>query len=401
MNTIHSICIITYAFPYDGIPLQPFVEQLVNTFVDMGLRCDVVVPRSITNSIVRKIKLPSKAYRAVTQKRNPYNVYFPRYFSISTAGGPFGGFFEWFNWNAFTRAAKRAVHTRQIEPDAFYGHFFNPSGLTSAVLSAMYDKPYYVACGENSFASLDKMGPAWVKGKLKGIAGVVAVSGNNKKELVSRGYVSGEKVEVFVNAIDTDLFYPRDKAEMRKKYQIGEDVFIVCFVGRFLEVKGPRRLAAALDQIDEVYSVFLGTDAEYPSCKNILFCGSVPHSQVPEYLSLADVFVLPTLAEGCCNAIIEAMACGLPVISSDLPFNDDILDGDCSIRIDTRDVEAIREAIVRLRDDKALRQSMASAALKKVESLSLSRRAERILQFMEGQVNDGKSIGHNAGVQLR
>ena len=92
-------------------------------------------------------------------------------------------------------------------------------------------------------------------------------------------------------------------------------------------------------------SIFIGSGEQTPEIDGILFCGKLPHDQIVHYLNAADVFVLPTLAEGCSNAIIEAMACGLPIISSDLPFNDDILDAENSIRVNSLDVESIAEAI--------------------------------------------------------
>ena len=384
MKSIKKICVIVNAYPYNGIAMQPFVEQLVSTFIDMGIHCDVVVPRSLIHSLVRKLPLPPEEYRAVTKKNNSYQVYFPRCLSISAIGGALGGIFEKINCMSFIRAAKRTVKKHSIDPDIFYGHFFNPSGLTAAKLSAIYNKPYFVACGENYLTSLEKMGSNWVKNKLKNISGVVAVSSNNKNELIKLGYVREEKIGVFINSIDSNMFYPRDKLEMRQKYNFDKDAFIVCFVGRFADVKGPKRLSAALDQIDEVNSIFLGSGSNYPDCGNMLYCGAVSHDQVPEYLSLSDVFVLPTLAEGCCNAIIEAMACGLPVISSNLPFNDDILDDACSIRVDPADIDAIRDAILYMRDNKDGRRKMAAAALAKAGGLSIGKRAENILRFIGG-----------------
>ena len=388
MGSIKKICVIVNAYPYNGIAMQPFVEQLVVTLIDSGVNCDVIVPRSITQNIIRKIPLPPRIYQAVTPKNNKYQVYFPRRVSISSIGGALGGIFEKINYMSFIRAAKRAVKKHNINPDIFYGHFFNPSGLTAAKLSAVYNKPYFVACGENYLTSLDKMGSDWVKNKLKNISGVVAVSSNNKNELLKRGYVREERIGVFINSIDSDMFYPRDKSEMRQKYNFDKDAFIVCFVGRFVDVKGPKRLSAALDQIDGVNSVFLGSGSNCPDCGNMLYCGAVSHDQVPEYLSLSDVFVLPTLAEGCCNAIIEAMACGLPVISSNLPFNDDILDEACSIRVDPTDIDAIRDAILYLRDNKDDCRKMAAAALAKAGGLSIGKRAENILRFIGGIVEN-------------
>ena len=385
----NHICVITNSYPFGDISLQPFVEQLVITLIDMGVHCDVIAPRSVTNSIIRKIPLPPKVYQATTHGGKAYTVYFPRHITLSSTGKIFGALLERLNLQFFTRAAKKAVKRNNIVPDLFYGHFFNPGGLAAADIAFVYNKPYFVACGENYFDSLDKMGREWVRNKLKSMSGVVSVSSNNKRELVKRGYANEESIEVFINSVNQEVFYPRDKAEMRKKYGFDEDAFIVCFVGRFLEVKGSKRLASALDQLDDVYSIFLGTDSEYPTCKNMLYCGAVPHSQVPEYLSLSDAFVLPTLAEGCCNAIIEAMACGLPVISSDLPFNDDILDDDCSLRIDPTDVGAIRDAIILLRDNYEIRNKMTIAAISKVKDLNIEKRADNILRFLSKRLRKG------------
>jgi glycosyltransferase involved in cell wall biosynthesis len=99
-------------------------------------------------------------------------------------------------------------------------------------------------------------------------------------------------------------------------------------------------------------------------------------------LSACDVFVLPTLIEGSCNALVEAMACGLPIVSSTGEFNDDVLDERMSIRIDPLDVAAIRAAIVRLRDDPGLRARMAAEALRRSQLFDVDDRARRMLAFM-------------------
>ena len=60
---------------------------------------------------------------------------------------------------------------------------------------------------------------------------------------------------------------------------------------------------------------------------NILYCGKLQHECIPELLCAADFFILPTKAEGCCNAIIAAMACGLPILCSDVCDNPSIVKG--------------------------------------------------------------------------
>ena len=92
--------------------------------------------------------------------------------------------------------------------------------------------------------------------------------------------------------------------------------------------------------------------------------------------------MLPTLAEGCCNAIVEAMSCGLPIISSNLSFNWDVLDDNNSIMVDPNDVNAIAKAIEQLRDDKELRSRMAASSLEKAKSLTIDQRARGIIDFL-------------------
>jgi glycosyltransferase involved in cell wall biosynthesis len=102
------------------------------------------------------------------------------------------------------------------------------------------------------------------------------------------------------------------------------------------------------------------------------------------WLSAADVFVLPTLKEGCSNSVLEALFCGLPIVSSDLPFNHTILDDQVAILADPYDVRAITQAIVSLIDSPERRQEMGEAALRKSKSFRLADRASNVLAFLQG-----------------
>ena len=114
----------------------------------------------------------------------------------------------------------------------------------------------------------------------------------------------------------------------------------------------------------------------------------MPHREISKYLNAADVFVLPTLHEGCCNAIIEAMACGLPIISSNKSFNWDILDESNSLLIDPLNENEIFEAIKTLKVNKNQRMKLSQGALNKAKSLRIEERAKNILCFMEQKINE-------------
>ena len=129
--------------------------------------------------------------------------------------------------------------------------------------------------------------------------------------------------------------------------------------------------------------IFIGKGQEETDCKGIIFKGALPHDEIPRYLNCADAFVLPTLAEGCCNAVIEAMACGLPIISSDMEFNWDVLNADNSIMVDPENVDEIANAIAELRDNSEIRKEMSKVALHTAANLTIRIRAEKIAEFME------------------
>ena len=122
-----------------------------------------------------------------------------------------------------------------------------------------------------------------------------------------------------------------------------------------------------------------------PTCKNILHTGRVLNSEMCDYLNAADVFVLPTLAEGCCNAIVEAVTCGVPVISSDRSFNYDVLDGTNSVLIDPLSEDEIYEAIKQLKQDPARREQLAAGCLERAKDLSLENRVDKILAFIQSK----------------
>ena len=85
----------------------------------------------------------------------------------------------------------------------------------------------------------------------------------------------------------------------------------------------------------------------------------------------------------CCNAILEAMACGLPIISSNLSFNDDILNEDYSIRVNPDSIEEIANAIQILYENPVKRLEMGKRALEASEKFRIENRARVIISYIQ------------------
>lgn len=362
--------------------LNVFFRNLIYQFADMGIKCTVIDPVSITKYKLHVREIPFRRIET-TKNGSNVNVISPRFVSFSSKKI---GNIDTHVWtvNSYRKAAIRQVEKLHLSFDATYGHFINIGGIPACIIGKKYNKPSFVANGESdlnpsTYNYTSKYGIA----PFRTCSGVISVSSKNKDELCALHLVDEKIIKVFPNAIDNSSFKVLDKKECRKKIGFPEDAIIVGFVGGFSERKGDKRLLEATENIDGVRVAFAGSGVEPPCGDHVVFCESVSHDEIPIFLNACDVFALPTLNEGCCNAIIEAMACGLPIISSKLPFNDDILNDNNSIRVNPNSIEEIRTAVVRLAKDKSLRDRLSSGALLSAESLRIDKRAINILEFMQ------------------
>lgn len=368
-----NICFITSRYP--GKHNQSdfaFVKQLVDAIAKQGNHCYVLAPYNFAH--YRRLSQRSEEYDV---KNGKVTVFRPAYLSLSTFHI---GSFNPTKLN-YKRALQKAFRMLPVTPDIVYGHFWS-SAYAGYEFAKSNNIPLYVATGESTIREICST-TMQLHAFRDYVSGVICVSSKNRDESIRLGLTTDEKCRVFPNAVNAELFHKRDKMMCREQLGMPQEGFIIAFVGWFNERKGSLRVAEAINRIGGVKSIFVGKGDQEPQCDGILFKGVVPHEQVPTYLGAADCFVLPTLAEGCCNAVIEAMACGLPVISSNLPFNWDVLDETNSIMVDPNNVNEISTAIIKLRDDNNLREKLSVGAQKKVASLTIDNRAKAIIDFME------------------
>ena len=367
-----NILIIAQGYPDKYRSVYTFVKQLVDQFAALNHKCCVIAPYSITKN---------KRFHKFCDCEGGVTLLRPNYLSISNFHigkiEPSQLLFE----NAVKRAYKRVPFV----PDVVYAHFWC-SGRQIYPLIKDKKIPLFVATGESIIPPDD------IKPELQNfydyVKGVICVSSKNRDESIGHGMSTIDKCLLAPNGVNPLFFYKKNKEECRDAFGLPKDKFIIAFCGAFIHRKGVKVLSDAIDSIkgEPVYSLFLGRPLEeLPSCKNILFQGPVKHEDLVTYLCAADAFVLPTLHEGCCNAIIEAMACGLPIVSSDLSFNWDVLDDTNSILVDPKNSVQVAEAIVALRDDKQKRKELAEGALEKAKKLTIGERAKKIIEFMQSR----------------
>ena len=377
-------CFVAGNYPTKDRQVHVFLENVVNCLVDRGEVCNVIAPQSYVAYYLKKgikRKIVSEYY---TSNGNKYMVYSPLYMVFPKVRiGEFS--FQDIQRFSFYRALKKVYRKCHLNADVVYSHFVQV-GIAGVKLATELGIPSIIANGEADTLNETRLySRGLIYNTLKNVTGIISVSTKNRNEieiLSDNDSTVMSKVSVIVNAVDSERFYKKDKFQVRKKMGWPQDAFVVAFTGSFIERKGVLRLCQAIDRFDDVYSIFIGSGEERPNCRNILYCGRVDNAELSDYLNAADVFVLPTQAEGCSNAIVEAISCGLPVISSDKEFNYDILDDTCSILINPNSVDDIAHAIKKIKDDSFFRQSLNKGAQQKATSLSLSVRVDKIQEFI-------------------
>lgn len=375
------ILFLTMGYPSVNNPSYIiFLQRLVNELVDQKHTCTVIAPTKYPG----EKPVPNGLEVHKTKKGNAVKVYYPRYICAWLSSRSRYDFIERASVSSYVHAVEKTIRNNKIEFDCVYSHFLGVSAFAATVIGKKFSVPVFAAAGESRFLFLESRDKTRTIRYLNKLTGIVSVSTQNKELLLENGVLDEDRIAVFPNGIDTDTFFPQEKKSARKKFGFSDKDFIASFTGQFIERKGPMRVMEATIK-SGVKAAYAGKGVEQPNAENTVWCAPVLPEDMPQFLSASDVFVLPTLNEGCCNAIIEAMACGLPVISSDLPFNDDILDNDCSIRVNPNDIEEISEAIDSLFYNPERRNSMAMAAYKKGKMLSLEERAKRIASWIEGK----------------
>jgi glycosyltransferase involved in cell wall biosynthesis len=185
---------------------------------------------------------------------------------------------------------------------------------------------------------------------------------------------------VIHNGVDTK-YYHADKPTYREKYGDGFDHMLV-FQGRIIKQKGLNYLLDAMPQILKEYPktrlLIVGKGKEVPNLKqqvnklglqdNVVFPGFIPEEDINNMFSSADVFIMPSMWEVLCVALLEAMSCGRPLLASDATGNDEIVKhGVNGYVFPKRDNDAMMEKLRIMLDDKKLRNKMGKQSRKIAE----------------------------------
>jgi len=281
-----------------------------------------------------------------------------------------------YSWKAY-KLAKKLKKTRNYALcHAFFGI---PCGYIAMKLKIPYivslrgsDVPFY----NKRFYWLDKFVFKRLSRKIWRRAKSVITNSQGLKELALESCPKQE-ISVVYNGVDIKEFKPGKKNNKK---------LTLISSGRLIQRKGYQFLIPALKGLD-VELKLIGDGNLTQELKDlvkkeevdVLFLGKKKHQDIVKYLQKADVFVLPSLNEGMSNSILEAMACGLPVIATNTGGSEELIKGNGFI-LKKADSESLKKAINKFIDNTKLITSMGKISRNLAKKMSWGNVARKYLE---------------------
>jgi teichuronic acid biosynthesis glycosyltransferase TuaC len=342
MNDSLHVLVVSFLYPSDVQPLGGvFIrERLVRLSSHLKLTVVSPQPWSPIDWLIRRFV--NSHYRKQPQKRvtneDGFYVYRPRFFSIPGVGRTL---------DAYSIALSIIVWAKVNRFDKTFSsvdaHFVVPEGYASKLVAGYLKVPFGITL--RGARDTDCVGTALepqLKSALKSADYTIGVSESLQRFATKMGANPNAAIAI-PNGVNQNNFFQEDKIAARKKLGLPHDAKIIVSVGSLIPLKGHARVVSILPELLKIYpnlillivggptafgdttSEILNEIASKSLEPNVRLVGKVVPSDLRWYLSCADVFALATANEGWPNALMEAIACGLPIVTTDVGGNSEIV----------------------------------------------------------------------------
>jgi glycosyltransferase involved in cell wall biosynthesis len=308
----------------------------------VGRRLPLVVvspqPWFPLQGIIRRFR---PLYRPVTARhevQDGIDVYFPRFFSFPAILRRLDGFSMALGCFPTLWRLRKSFGFNLLD-----GHFAYPSGYAATLLGRWFDVPVTVTLRGTEPAQLRR--PELRRRVARALAYASRVFGvsDSLRLLAVQIGVPPAKTAVIGNGVDLKKFWPLPRIEARARLGIPGAAKVIISVGGLVERKGFHRvidlIPRLLGRIPELRYLIVGGPGPEGDMtpklreqvrllgleQQVLFLGVIAPEELHVALSAADLFVLATQNEGWANVFLEAMACGLPVVTTDVGGNQEVI----------------------------------------------------------------------------
>lgn len=265
------------------------------------------------------------AFAAVpdAEERNGFSVRHPRYLVVPKVGMTLTPY-------TLYRASIAPIRTliqTGYDFDVIDAHYFYPDGVAAILLGRLFGKPVAITARGTDLNLIPRyrLPRRMIRFAADRAAALITVCQALKDSLMALD-VPDEKVTVLRNGVDLENFRPHDRVRVRRR--LGFDAPTLVSVGGLIDRKGHDITIRALKDLPDFALVIAGDGPERSALESLArreglgdrvrFMGRVPHGDLAPLYSAADASVLASSREGWANVLLESMACGTPVVASNV-----------------------------------------------------------------------------------
>lgn len=302
-----------------------FVEnRLRHLLADGGVTAQVIAPVPWFPSAARLFGRYAVFAKVDAQEtRFGLVVRHPRYVVIPRVGMTLAPFLLY----AAARAAVTQLLAEGHRVDLIDAHYFYPDGIAAVMLGRHFGLPVTITARGTDLNLIPRyaLPRRMIQWAAHHADGLITVCQALKDSLTALG-VPAERVTVLRNGVDLALFQPGDRAAQRKRYDLDGPTLLS--VGHLIPRKAHDLPIRALTLLPDVRLLIAGDGPERDALETLAarsgvadrvrFLGRLPHDALPDLYGAADALVLASSREGWANVLLEAMACGTPVVASNV-----------------------------------------------------------------------------------
>ena len=264
---------------------------------------------------------------------------------------------------------------RAFQPDAIIGYWVYPEGAGALQAARCLGVPGIIGALGTDIHMRSGLN-AWLTRKtLQQADAVITVSEAMTRYTIDQHRVRPECITTIVNGFNTGIFHPRPREQARHRLGLAPEAKLLLYVGRLIEAKGLNELMEAFRTVHERHPqaqlAFAGEGAmksellqriEQEGLKgHVRLLGGLPPSEVADWMSCADLLTLPSWSEGYPNVLVEALACGCPVVASRVGGIPEIVREDNGLMHPARNASALAEALLQALQHPWRREAIAQA----------------------------------------
>jgi teichuronic acid biosynthesis glycosyltransferase TuaC len=241
--------------------------------------------------------------------------------------------------------------------DLIDAEFFWPDGPAAMHLARALELPFSIKARGSDihlWGQRNDTAPQIVEAG-RSANGLLVVSEGLRQDMIALG-LPAEKIRVHRTGIDLDRFRPIDRAEAKRALGVAGPLIVT--PGALIPRKGQSIAIDAVGRIPGATLLVVGDGPDRGALEQqaarlkltdrIRFLGNRPHAEMPALLAAADVTLLPSASEGLANVWVESIACGTPVVTTDIPGAAEAVDGPQAGRLVARDPAAAALAVEEL-----------------------------------------------------